>query len=314
MPLAAKIISTKDTTSAIVAGSTGAVGRELVVSLVADPTVRRVVALTRVEVPRELWAEIWPKINMELAAQKLKVSVMDWEKCTKCFDARRKAEKKRAKAEAAGEVPPGDGPSIQDEIPIVGYNREDFEGHDFAANCIGTTFWKAKTLWKFHRVDHDYTLTFMRLVMLHSGHGTHYSQISYNGADRHSILPYQRIKGKTEKEVLEFGFGKVTVFRPGMLARRSKKRFSERLGTFLLLAKTPVEIVASAVISEWRGLYQLPDELEHKIHCKLIYEAAGNYSARRRHEDTAAAASNPKNAPRKSSMYTPETSPAAARG
>jgi hypothetical protein len=85
MPVAAKIISTKDTTSAIVAGSTGAVGRELVVSLVADPTVRRVVALTRVEVPRELWAEMWPKINMELAAQKLKVSVMDWEKCTQCF-------------------------------------------------------------------------------------------------------------------------------------------------------------------------------------------------------------------------------------
>jgi uncharacterized protein YbjT (DUF2867 family) len=277
--------------SVAIAGATGAVGRELVRMLVDDPNFVRVVALSRTAIERLEWPTHFPGINVALAKDKLVICPVDWEAVAKVVMPQRKRELRDESISSEDDdddiIPRIAASHKPSEGSIVegAYNALLLTGITHAANCMGTTFASAKSVSKLRRVDHDYAIVFMELLRRHSGaDNIHFTQISYSGASKNSFLPYQRIKGKTDEVVRQANFNKFTIIKPGMLGRKEKRRFSERLLEYFLVSKIPVDTVASGIIAEWRGLYNAPAEVDHKFHNKQIHESAGHYETRRSHE------------------------------
>lgn len=64
---------------ALVIGSTGAVGRELVAELVDSAHCSKVVALARREIPETAWSDAFPSMNVTAAATKLEVVAIDFD-------------------------------------------------------------------------------------------------------------------------------------------------------------------------------------------------------------------------------------------
>ena len=210
--------------SIIVAGATGAVGREVVVAAVADPHFARVVALSRRAIPPDEFASTFPNIDADLAAQKLFVVAVDWEKLTKEFE-----------AETAGATST---PSIPDS----------FVGHTVAAMCLGTTRSDAGSAEAFVRVDLHYVKTFLTAVKRRSASTIqHVGQVSATGANSNSWFLYMKTKGQADKMVMEMGFPTTAIYRPGLISRGDKTRANERFFGFFS-SGTPAASVAHALL------------------------------------------------------------------
>jgi oxidoreductase len=63
---------------ALVIGSTGAVGRDLVAELVASAKCSKVIALARRDVPESAWSSTFPSLDAEAAKGKLEVRQVDF--------------------------------------------------------------------------------------------------------------------------------------------------------------------------------------------------------------------------------------------
>jgi oxidoreductase len=200
--------------SVIVAGSTGAVGRNVVVNAVASPSIRRVVALSRRAIPAAEWPATFPGIDGTLAAQKLNVVAVDWEKL---YQAQQQQQAAAATA-----------PAVDATLAAA------FAGHHHAVMAMGTTRRDAGSAEAFFHIDHDYALSFATLVKAASGSTLeHYSQISSQGADSSSWFLYMSTKGKTDDAVCAMKFPRTSIFRPGLLGRGDDKaRFVERFASF----------------------------------------------------------------------------------
>ncbi|TYZ63663.1 hypothetical protein PybrP1_006796 [[Pythium] brassicae (nom. inval.)] len=79
---------------ALVIGSTGAVGRDLVAELVASAKCAKVIALTRRDVPASEWHAAFPALDTALAAEKLEVRAVDFEQLSASAVVVRAEEKK----------------------------------------------------------------------------------------------------------------------------------------------------------------------------------------------------------------------------
>ena len=100
--------------------------------------------------------------------------------------------------------------------------------HIFCA--LGTTIKQAGTKERFRIVDHDYPLTAARLGKAHGA--THYLLVSALGADEHSRVFYNRIKGEVERDVIEVGYRSTTIARPSLLlGNRTEVRLGERIAS-----------------------------------------------------------------------------------
>lgn len=64
---------------ALVIGSTGAVGRDVVAELVASAKCSKVIALARREVPEAAWSSTFPSLDAEAAKGKLEVRRVDFD-------------------------------------------------------------------------------------------------------------------------------------------------------------------------------------------------------------------------------------------
>lgn len=64
---------------ALVIGSTGAVGRDLVAELVASAKCAKVIALARRDVPESAWETTFPALDVVQARGKLEVRTVDFE-------------------------------------------------------------------------------------------------------------------------------------------------------------------------------------------------------------------------------------------
>lgn len=104
---------------------------------------------------------------------------------------------------------------------------------DAAFCCLGTTIKVAGSQAAFRRVDHDYVLAFAQRAL--AAGARQFLLVSALGADAHSAVFYNRVKGETEAAIAALGFASASVFRPSLLAgARREFRLGERLTLALI--------------------------------------------------------------------------------
>lgn len=96
-----------------------------------------------------------------------------------------------------------------------------------AFSCLGTTLKIAGSEQAFRQVDFDYNLAFAKAC---HDKGIHrFFLLSSMGADSHSRLFYNRIKGELEQAVMGLNFEQLAIFRPSLLLGKHDKRPLETL-------------------------------------------------------------------------------------
>lgn len=114
------------------------------------------------------------------------------------------------------------------------------QGHeaDDAFCCLGTTIRQAGTKAEFHKVDFGYALEFAAATRRQGA--SHFLLVSALGANAHSPVFYNRVKGLLEKEVEALGFPRLSIFRPSLLlGTRGQERPAEALGIRLATLVSP---------------------------------------------------------------------------
>lgn len=97
---------------------------------------------------------------------------------------------------------------------------------DAVVCTLGTTIADAGSRDAFRRVDHDYPLHVARLARRH-GAGT-YALNSAMGANAHSSIFYNRVKGELEDALAALGYPSLVLVRPGLIdGERVKSRAGE---------------------------------------------------------------------------------------
>ncbi len=99
---------------------------------------------------------------------------------------------------------------------------------DAYACCLGSTLRKAGSRMMFHAIDHDLVLRFARIALAFEA--THALFVSAVGADPASGVYYLRVKGQTERDLVQLDFKRVDVLRPAqLLGAREESRPAEWL-------------------------------------------------------------------------------------
>jgi oxidoreductase len=204
--------------SAVVTGGTGAIGRELVVDLLASPAWGRVtvVGRRRWEPPPSAAAR-GVDAAAEEAAGRLVQAVVDLE----------------ALVVTAGE---GDG----------GAARAHWAGADAAFCTLGTTHGDAGSMAAFRRVDLDYVAASAAAAA--GARVPYFAHVTAQGTGSwaSSLTNYGRTKAAAEAAIEGAAFPAATVLRPGLLDRGGLLRPWEAVAV-RLLPSTPVATVATAL-------------------------------------------------------------------
>jgi uncharacterized protein YbjT (DUF2867 family) len=101
--------------------------------------------------------------------------------------------------------------------------------------CLGTTIKKAGTQDAFRKVDFDYPIKLAALTQ-HCG-AKQFLIITSLGADPHSRIFYNRVKGEVEESIRKIPLDAIHVFRPSLLlGDRAEHRTSEKAGALILSA------------------------------------------------------------------------------
>lgn len=96
--------------------------------------------------------------------------------------------------------------------------------------CLGTTIRIAKTKEAFRKVDFDYPVTLAHITK--RAGATQYLLVSALGADKHSKIFYNQVKGEVEEAIGQVGFRSHHVFRPSLLlGSRTEQRAGEGTAT-----------------------------------------------------------------------------------
>lgn len=98
--------------------------------------------------------------------------------------------------------------------------------------CLGTTIGKAGSKEKFSEVDLTYPLALAKATLPLGA--TQYMLVSALGADKHSSIFYNRVKGQVEEAISAEPFSAIHIFRPSLLmGPREEKRPGEEAAKFL---------------------------------------------------------------------------------
>lgn len=94
--------------------------------------------------------------------------------------------------------------------------------------ALGTTIKVAGSQDRFRMIDHGYPLTAARLGR--ERNAQHFLLVSALGADPHSRVFYNRVKGEVERDLLALGYPRTTIARPSLLlGDRTEFRLGERI-------------------------------------------------------------------------------------
>jgi uncharacterized protein YbjT (DUF2867 family) len=101
--------------------------------------------------------------------------------------------------------------------------------------CLGTTMKKAGTQEAFRKVDFDYSVKLAALTQ-HCG-AKQFLIVTSLGADSHSNIFYNRVKGEVEEAIRKIPFTAIHIFRPSLLiGERAEYRISEHAGAVVMSA------------------------------------------------------------------------------
>lgn len=92
---------------------------------------------------------------------------------------------------------------------------EKLDGIDTLISSLGTTRAKAGGLANQYKIDHDLNLELAKVAK--SKGVKNYILVSSLGASSDSMLPYLKMKGELENEVIALNFDKTVILRPGFL-------------------------------------------------------------------------------------------------
>lgn len=113
--------------------------------------------------------------------------------------------------------------------------------------CLGTTMAKAGSKEKFYEVDFQYPLNLASATRALGA--KQYLLVSAVGADAHSKIYYNRVKGQTENAIREVGFDALHIFRPSLLlGPRPEKRAGEDI------AKVVYKIFSFAIPPKYKAI------------------------------------------------------------
>lgn len=105
--------------------------------------------------------------------------------------------------------------------------------------CLGTTIKKAGSQENFKKIDFQAVLDFALIAKNHEAQ--YFALISASGANPQSSIFYNRIKGETEKSIIDLDLNALVIFRPGLLmGERSEKRFGEKMAMTFVKTISPV--------------------------------------------------------------------------
>lgn len=210
--------------SVVVAGATGAIGREVVIESVADPRVERVVALSRRLIDHTAWLEVFgSRLDLGLAKRKLDIVCVDWEGLTNNAEAYLSSQPKFAASLSNAQI---------------------------VAMCMGTTRKDAGSAEAFRRCDLEYVTAFGKAVKRLAGPRFQcFSQISSEGAKASSWFLYLKTKGEADEATISLQLPKTSIFRPGLLGRGDKARTVESFASCFVTPMS-VERVAKALLRD----------------------------------------------------------------
>ena len=101
--------------------------------------------------------------------------------------------------------------------------------------CLGTTRKKTPSLEDYRNIDYGITLKFAELAKQNGISEVHL--ISAVGADSKSKIFYNRLKGETERDLLNLNFENTAIYRPSLLIG---SRYEFRLGELLAQKLAPI--------------------------------------------------------------------------
>ena len=206
--------------TAVVAGATGATGREFVRLLLQSPRCACVTVLVRSAsraAPKFERTAKGEPIDAAAREQKLKVVELDWE------------------ALCSG---------VADEAKKLA-------GHHVGVNCLGTTRKDAGGFKGWLRVDRDYYNAFTSGCKAQGVPSL--VQVSWTGASPKSWLAQPRTKGECDAYAMAAGFQYLAVLRPGLLDRGDEARTIERVSKRLGVPVISVADVAAAGVAAFEA-------------------------------------------------------------
>ncbi len=114
---------------------------------------------------------------------------------------------------------------------IVDFNNLEKHRHSLIADdvycCLGTTIKKAGSKEKFREVDYTYVINLAKITVSHFA--TQFLVVSALGADAHSRIFYNRVKGEMEQAIKPLPFTAVHIFQPSLLlGEREEMRPGEK--------------------------------------------------------------------------------------
>ncbi|KAE9096860.1 hypothetical protein PF010_g16176 [Phytophthora fragariae] len=201
---------------ALVIGSTGAVGRDVVAELVASVKCSKVIALARRDVPEAAWATTFPSLDAETAKGKLEVRRVDFDSLSE------------ADISAADRV-------------------------DAAFACLGTTRKDAGSAEAFRKVDLEYVTRFAELSK--TAGVPYMGLLTSQGANKDSWFLYPQTKGEVEDKVQQLKFARTSIFRPGMLQRGDLLRGTEKMFGWMIPGayQVTVKAVAKGMVADYES-------------------------------------------------------------
>ncbi|CAM9823399.1 unnamed protein product [Pylaiella littoralis] len=125
--------------------------------------------------------------------------------------------------------------------------EQHLRGKQIVFYCLGTTRKDAGSAAAFKKVDLTYLESVCQLCRVAGV--DHFSLVSSQGASASSPLLYPKVKGQCEKVVQSAGYPHTSIWRPGLLGRGDKARVVEKMFR-LLVTEMPVETLARAMVAE----------------------------------------------------------------
>jgi uncharacterized protein YbjT (DUF2867 family) len=128
---------------------------------------------------------------------------------------------------------------------VINFDSLDKYSADIKADdifcCLGTTIKKARSQSNFKKVDFEYVLKTAQIA--YANGGKQFLLVTAMGANKRSLIFYNRVKGETEEAVKKLPYKAIHIFRPSLLlGERKETRAGEKIGTALYNITSPLFI------------------------------------------------------------------------